>query len=116
MEYYNAASEPKKLEWYEDIHDMTSEAVIQARRAWLEAQLGLTPSVHQTAGQIRYDQKGIAQVWVPAGSFMMGTEAATLQALKAMQPPPPGFVLGEFASEQPQHPSSIDEGLLDRSI
>ena len=39
MEYYNAASELKKLEWYEDIHDMTSEAVIQARRAWLEAQL-----------------------------------------------------------------------------
>ena len=59
-------------------------------------------------GQIRFDQKGIEQVWVPAGSFLMGTDEATILELKALDPP--GFVLGEFASEQPQHEVRITAG------
>ena len=41
---------------------------------------------------------------------MRGTEAATIQVLKAMQPPPPGFVVGEFASEQPSHQVQLTKG------
>jgi formylglycine-generating enzyme required for sulfatase activity len=110
LEYYNAASEPKKLEWFQDIHDMSSQAVLQARQAWLESQLELAPAANQTAGQIRFDPKGIAQVWVPAGSFQMGTDEASLQSLAAMEPSPPGFVLGEFPSEQPQHTVRLTKG------
>jgi formylglycine-generating enzyme required for sulfatase activity len=61
-----------------------------------------------TAGQIRFDQKGIEQVWVPAGSFLMGTDEAVIQELKALNPS--SFVLGEFASEQPQHEVRITTG------
>jgi formylglycine-generating enzyme required for sulfatase activity len=63
-----------------------------------------------TAGQTRADDKGIEQVWVPAGSFKMGTDAATIQALENLQPPAPGFVLGEFPSEQPQHEVRLTNG------
>jgi formylglycine-generating enzyme required for sulfatase activity len=59
-------------------------------------------------GQVRTDSKGIEQVWVPAGSFLMGTDEATILELKALNPP--GFVLGEFASEQPQHEVHITSG------
>ena len=62
------------------------------------------------AGQARVDDKGIEQVWVPAGSFKMGSGAAAIQALKAQQPPAPGFVLGEFPSEQPQHEVRLTNG------
>jgi formylglycine-generating enzyme required for sulfatase activity len=61
-----------------------------------------------TAGQIRFDPKGIEQVWVPAGSFLMGTDEATIQKLKALNPP--GFILGELASEQPQHEVRLTTG------
>jgi formylglycine-generating enzyme required for sulfatase activity len=54
------------------------------------------------------DSKGIQQVWVPAGSFLMGTDDATLQALKALDAP--GFILGELASEQPQHEARLTKG------
>ena len=64
------------------------------------------PAPH--AGQVRFDSEGIEQVWVPAGSFRMGTDEATLLTLKALNPP--SFVLGEFASEQPQHEARITEG------
>ena len=63
-----------------------------------------------TAGQSRVDEKGIEQVWVPAGSFSMGSDAATIQALENLQPPPPSFVLGEFPSEQPQHEVHLTNG------
>lgn len=62
------------------------------------------------AGQRRVDGKGISQVWVPAGSFRMGSDAASIQALENLQPPPPGFVLGEFPSEQPQHEVHLTKG------
>jgi len=109
-QFYDSASEPKKVEWFDDVHAMSTEAVRQSRLGWLESRLGLTPSTVPTAGQVRFDGKGIEQVWVPAGSFKMGTEAAAIQALEALQPPPPGFVLGEFPSEQPQHEVQLTHG------
>jgi formylglycine-generating enzyme required for sulfatase activity len=54
------------------------------------------------------DPKGIEQVWVPAGSFQMGTDNAEIQKLMALNPT--GFVLGEFPSEQPQHEVRITAG------
>ena len=60
------------------------------------------------AGDVRTDLKGIEQVWVPAGSFLMGTDQTTIDELMALKPP--GFVIGEFASEQPQHEVHITNG------
>ncbi len=61
-------------------------------------------------GETRTDEKGVVQVWVPAGSFKMGTDAASIEALKALQPGPSGFVLGEFPREQPQHEVQLTRG------
>lgn len=67
-----------------------------------------TPAASPTAGEVRVDPKGIEQVWVPAGSFMMGTDNAAIAQLIAQDPP--GFVLAEFGSEWPQHRVSITRG------
>jgi len=56
----------------------------------------------------RTDAKGIEQVWVPAGSFLMGTDDATLADLKAQLPPP--WVAKEFDSERPQHRVRLTRG------
>ena len=66
------------------------------------------PFVEPVTGQLRSDAKGIEQVWVPAGSFMMGTDAAAVPALQALNPPK--FVLKELASEQPQHEVRLTNG------
>jgi formylglycine-generating enzyme required for sulfatase activity len=63
-----------------------------------------------TAGQVRIDAKGIEQVWVPAGTFLMGTDAASAEALKGDQPARLGFVLGELPSEGPQHEVELTRG------
>jgi formylglycine-generating enzyme required for sulfatase activity len=65
-----------------------------------------TPS--ERVGRVRTDPKGVEQVWVPAGSFLMGTDDATLLRVKQLSPPP--FVLGELPSEQPQHEVRISRG------
>jgi formylglycine-generating enzyme required for sulfatase activity len=63
---------------------------------------------------VRIDPKGIEQVWVPAGSFLMGTDEAAISKLMTLHPT--GFVLGEFASEQPQHEVRITAGYwIDKS-
>ena len=36
------------------------------------------PAATPVAGQKRTDSKGIEQVWVPAGSFRMGTDEAEI--------------------------------------
>ena len=59
-------------------------------------------------GQTRTDPSGIAQVWVPAGTFTMGTDAAAIAALTAASPPP--WVLEEFPSEQPAHDVTLTHG------
>ena len=66
------------------------------------------PSDGQTAGQTRVDGSGIEQVWVPAGAFQMGTDAASIAALTAAGPPP--WVASEFASEQPRHEIRLTKG------
>jgi dienelactone hydrolase len=42
--FYEGASEPKKIEYYDDTHEMATGAVREAREAWLAEQLGLDPS------------------------------------------------------------------------
>jgi formylglycine-generating enzyme required for sulfatase activity len=59
-------------------------------------------------GQTRTDPAGIAQVWVPAGTFEMGTDATTIADLTAERPPP--WVLEEFPSEQPAHEVNLTHG------
>jgi formylglycine-generating enzyme required for sulfatase activity len=71
-----------------------------------------TPSAQPTAtlapGQTHLDGAGIQQVWVPAGSFLMGSDEATIQELLALNPP--AWVQREFASEQPQHEVRLTAG------
>lgn len=59
-------------------------------------------------GVMRVDGHGIEQVWVPAGSFLMGTDEATAAALIALDPP--YWVRNELADEQPQHEVFITSG------
>jgi formylglycine-generating enzyme required for sulfatase activity len=66
------------------------------------------PSDGQTAGQERTDPFGIDQVWVPAGTFTMGTDAEAIAALTAASPPP--WVASEFPSEQPAHQVTLSKG------
>ncbi len=43
-QYFDAASQPKKIEWYDDLHDMHSDVVRDAHQAWLIEQLNLSPN------------------------------------------------------------------------
>jgi len=61
-----------------------------------------------TPGETRTDPTGAAQVWVPAGSFTMGTDAAAIKALEKLGPP--DWVAQEFPSEQPAHPVRLTKG------
>jgi formylglycine-generating enzyme required for sulfatase activity len=55
------------------------------------------------AGEIRFDSKGIEQVWVPAGSFTMGTgDVSSLD--------PPDWARRELQSEQPPHEVFLSSG------
>jgi formylglycine-generating enzyme required for sulfatase activity len=68
----------------------------------------LVPSATAEPGTGRVDAAGVEQVWVPAGSFRMGTtegEAADVLAAK-----PPTFVKQELPSEQPAHTVTITTG------
>ena len=56
----------------------------------------------------RRDSKAIEQVWVPAGTFLMGTDAATISELNSQNPP--AWVAKEFGSEQPQHAVRLTKG------
>ena len=66
------------------------------------------PSDGQTAGQTRTDAFGVEQVWVPAGTFRMGTSAAAIARLTTAGPP--AWVVGEFPSEQPAHGVTLTKG------
>ncbi len=56
----------------------------------------------------RRDGKGIDQVWVPAGSFRMGTTGAQADAIVRQHPP--AWVVSELPSEQPQHAVRLTAG------
>ncbi len=66
------------------------------------------PSDGATAGQQRAGSFGIRQVWVPAGTFTMGTDAAAIAALGKQNPP--DWVAAEFRSEVPAHDVSLTKG------
>ncbi len=42
LTYFNAASRPKQIRWYDTVHEMNVEAARRDRRAYLTRQLGLT--------------------------------------------------------------------------
>ena len=72
------------------------------------------PSDGGTAGQVRTDAFGIEQVWVPAGTFTMGTEKAAIAKLAAAAPP--DWVASEFPSEGPEHKVTLSKGFwIDRN-
>jgi formylglycine-generating enzyme required for sulfatase activity len=76
----------------------------------LIATIGLFGAAAQTntAGEQRRDPSGIEQVWVPAGSFQMGTSQQ--QAADILAQNPPSWVARELPSEQPQHTVQISKG------
>lgn len=60
------------------------------------------PQAH-TPGETRIDPQGIEQVWVPAGTFLMGTEDDSNLN-------PPAWAERELPSEQPQHEVRLSRG------
>ena len=59
-------------------------------------------------GEARVDAWGIEQVWVPAGTFRMGTSAAAIAAI--LKASPPDWVAIELPSEQPAHEVTLTDG------
>jgi formylglycine-generating enzyme required for sulfatase activity len=71
-------------------------------------------SVPLPAGAKRTDTHGVSQVWVPPGSFRMGTDDAAMRAIRSLSPP--GWVAKELASEQPAHDVRLTSGYwIDRT-
>jgi len=62
----------------------------------------------------RRDAKGVEQVWVRAGSFVMGTDEAAIAALRAQSPP--AWVARALDAEHPGHRVSLSRGYwIDRT-
>ena len=61
-----------------------------------------------TTGQVREDGRGIDQIWISSGTFLMGTSDSAAAVLAARRPP--RWVLGELPSEQPQHEVRLTTG------
>lgn len=53
-------------------------------------------------GDTRVDEHGVSQVWVPAGSFLMGTDEVNVQI--------PSWAVSWLPSEKPQHQVTITNG------
>ncbi len=60
------------------------------------------------AGESRVDDKGIEQVYVPPGCFLMGASEEQIEALLAQNPP--SWLTGELPLEQPQHEVCLTKG------
>jgi len=72
------------------------------------------PTATPAVGDMRTDLQGIEQVWVPAGSFLMGTSEQEARELLAMADLP-AWVKKELPSEQPQHEVQLTRAFwLDR--
>jgi formylglycine-generating enzyme required for sulfatase activity len=87
-----------------------------ARASAAAASIGPTPvpSDGHDSGEARTDAWGIEQVWVPAGTFRMGTSAAAIAAL--LKTSPPDWVATELPSEQPAHDVTLSHGYwIDRT-
>ena len=63
-------------------------------------------SLDPNAGKERTDEHGVAQVWVPAGSFLIGTDESDPTGELA----PPTWARFELASERPQHEVALSAG------
>jgi formylglycine-generating enzyme required for sulfatase activity len=63
-------------------------------------------SIDPNAGKERTDEHGIAQVWVPSGSFLMGTDETDPTGELA----PPTWARFELASERPRHEVALSSG------
>jgi iron(II)-dependent oxidoreductase len=61
------------------------------------------PTPARAMGESRADAHGVEQVWVPAGSFEMGT-------LETAELDPPSWAKAELASEQPAHRVQLSSG------
>jgi formylglycine-generating enzyme required for sulfatase activity len=68
------------------------------------AQTATPENSHLKAGDTRVDDKGIEQVYVPAGCFLMGTREEQAAELE-----PPSWARRELQSEQPQHEVCISQ-------
>jgi formylglycine-generating enzyme required for sulfatase activity len=68
------------------------------------------PEPSLPAGATRADASGLSQVWVPGGTFRMGSTQAEISALRGASPAPPQWVAGELPSEQPAHEVTISRG------
>ena len=72
------------------------------------------PSDGSTAGQVRTDPFAVEQVWVPAGSFTMGTSETDIAKLKAQKPP--DWVAPALDAEAPAHEVTLTKGYwIDRT-
>jgi len=60
------------------------------------------------AGDTRMDEKGIAQVYVPPGCFMMGSSDEQLEVAQALNPP--GWAKATAIYEKPQHEVCLTKG------
>jgi formylglycine-generating enzyme required for sulfatase activity len=93
------------------MRDLVSVTLILFATGCSTAPLATPPEPTATSippGQTRLDAKHIEQVWVPAGSFMMGTSEAAAQDVLALKPP--YWVRSELPSEQPQHEVRLTSG------
>lgn len=61
-----------------------------------------------TTGQVHKDGKGVEQIWISSGTFLMGTSDSAAAVVTARRPPK--WVLGELPSEQPQHEVHLTTG------
>ena len=66
------------------------------------------PEASVPAGTTRTDAAGIVQVWVPRGSFTMGSTTAQVAAV--MTASPPAWVTKELPSEEPAHEVTLRRG------
>jgi formylglycine-generating enzyme required for sulfatase activity len=64
------------------------------------------PSPDASAGAERTDDRGVTQVWVPAGTFLMGTDETDPTGELAA----PDWARFELASERPQHEVALSTG------
>ena len=63
-------------------------------------------SADPNAGAERTDEHGVTQVWVPPGTFLMGTDETDPTGDLA----PPTWARFELAAERPQHEVALSEG------
>jgi formylglycine-generating enzyme required for sulfatase activity len=69
-----------------------------------------TPAAMPTLapGTMHTDPKGVEQVWVPAGTFLMGTSDDEAEVARNLSPP--SWALGRLGSERPQHEVRLTSG------